>query len=53
MIFIEKMMPEVALVRLRIVKEICDKNSVIIDLDSNEEETKFTYRFTEHENTTA
>lgn len=35
---------------LRIVKEICDKNSVIIDLQSNEEETKFTYRFTEDEN---
>ncbi len=38
---------------LRIVKEICDKNSVIIDLQSNEEETKFKYRFTNDENTTA
>lgn len=37
---------------LRIVKEICDKNSVIIELQSQEEETKFTYRFTQNENTT-
>jgi signal transduction histidine kinase len=31
---------------LRIVKEICDKNNVIINLDSTDENTKFTYRFT-------
>ncbi|RXK11484.1 histidine kinase [Halarcobacter mediterraneus] len=37
---------------LRIVKEICDKNLVIIDLDSNEKYTKFTYRFKINENTT-
>lgn len=37
---------------LRIVKEICDKNNVIISLDSNDEETKFTYRFIKDENTT-
>ena len=36
---------------LRIVKEICDKNSVIIQINSNDEETKFTYRFTNNENT--
>ncbi|XPV54899.1 MAG: ATP-binding protein [Halarcobacter ebronensis] len=38
---------------LRIVKEICDKNFVIIKLDSNEQETKFTYRFKINENTTS
>lgn len=38
---------------LRIVKEICDKNLVIIDLQSNDMETKFTYRFKINENTTA
>ncbi|RXJ99055.1 histidine kinase [Arcobacter sp. CECT 8986] len=38
---------------LRIVKEICDKNFVIIKLDSNEQETKFTYRFNINENTTS
>jgi signal transduction histidine kinase len=38
---------------LRIVKEICDKNSVIIELDSKEKETKFTYRFAQYEDTTA
>ncbi|RXJ86017.1 cache domain-containing protein [Arcobacter sp. CECT 8985] len=38
---------------LRIVKEICDKNLVIIKLDSNEQETKFTYRFNINENTTS
>ncbi len=38
---------------LRIVKEICDKNSVIIKLESNEKETKFTYRFKINENITA
>ena len=37
---------------LKIVKDICDKNLVIIDLDSNEKETKFTYRFKINENTT-
>jgi signal transduction histidine kinase len=36
---------------LRIVKEICDKNLVIISLDSNEKDTKFTYRFKINENT--
>jgi signal transduction histidine kinase len=38
---------------LKIVKEICDKNLVIINLQSNEEKTKFTYRFKINENTTA
>lgn len=38
---------------LRIVKEICDKNFVTIKLDSNEQETKFTYRFNINENTTS
>ena len=38
---------------LKIVKDICDKNLVIIDLDSNEKETKFTYRFKINENTSA
>jgi len=37
---------------LKIVKDICDKNLVIIDLQSNEKETKFTYRFKINENTT-
>ncbi len=37
---------------LKIVKEICDKNLVIISLDSNEKETKFTYRFKINEDTT-
>ncbi len=37
---------------LRIVKEICDKNLVIIKLDSNKNYTKFTYRFKINENTT-
>ncbi|APW64949.1 MULTISPECIES: sensor histidine kinase [Arcobacteraceae] len=36
---------------LKIVKEICDKNLVIIRLDSNDKETKFTYRFKINENT--
>jgi len=36
---------------LRIVKEICDKNLVIINLDSNDKNTKFTYRFKLNENT--
>ncbi len=38
---------------LKIVKEICDKNLVIIDLDSNEKYTKFTYRFKINENITS
>ncbi|RXJ90328.1 histidine kinase [Arcobacter sp. CECT 8983] len=38
---------------LRIVKEICDKNLVIINLDSNDKDTKFTYRFRINENTTS
>ncbi len=38
---------------LRIVKEICDKNKVIINLDSTNENTKFTYRFTTNENITS
>lgn len=37
---------------LKIVKEICDKNLVTIRLDSNDKETKFTYRFKINENTT-
>lgn len=37
---------------LRIVKEICDKNLVTIRLDSNDKETKFTYRFKINEDTT-
>ena len=36
---------------LKIVKEICDKNFVIISLESNDKETKFTYRFKINENT--
>jgi signal transduction histidine kinase len=35
---------------LKIVKDICDKNLVIISLKSNEKETKFTYRFKINEN---
>lgn len=38
---------------LRIVKDICDKNSVIIEINSNKDETKFTYRFKKDENTAA
>ena len=38
---------------LKIVKEICDKNLVIIDLISNDDFTKFTYRFKINENTTS
>ena len=38
---------------LKIVKDICDKNFVIIKLESNEKETKFTYRFKINEDTTA
>ncbi|QKF81202.1 cache domain-containing protein [Halarcobacter ebronensis] len=38
---------------LRIVKEICDKNLVIIKLESTDTETKFTYRFRINENTTS
>ena len=38
---------------LRIVKEICDKNLVIIKLDSNDKNTKFTYRFKINEDTTS
>ncbi|WP_419770414.1 MAG: cache domain-containing protein [Candidatus Marinarcus sp.] len=38
---------------LKIVKEICDDNLVIIDLQSEDDETKFTYRFKKYENTTA
>ncbi|MDD3009038.1 MAG: cache domain-containing protein [Arcobacter sp.] len=38
---------------LKIVKDICDKNLVIINLNSNEKETKFTYRFKINEDTTA
>jgi len=36
---------------LRIVKDICDENLVKIELTSQDEETKFTYRFNTHENT--
>jgi signal transduction histidine kinase len=38
---------------LKIVKDICDKNFVIINLQSNEKKTKFTYRFRINEDTTA
>uniref|UniRef100_UPI00404799CB sensor histidine kinase n=1 Tax=Aliarcobacter sp. TaxID=2321116 RepID=UPI00404799CB len=38
---------------LKIVKDICDKNLVIIKLESNEKKTKFTYRFKINEDTTA
>ena len=38
---------------LKIVKEICDKNLVIINLQSDDKETKFTYRFRINENITA
>ncbi len=38
---------------LKIVKDICDKNLVIINIDSNEKETKFTYRFKINEDTTS
>ena len=38
---------------LKIVKDICDKNLVIIKLESNDKETKFTYRFKINENITA
>jgi signal transduction histidine kinase len=38
---------------LKIVKEICDKNLVIIKLDSNDKNTKFTYRFKINEDTTS
>ncbi|MGM0518022.1 MAG: cache domain-containing protein [Campylobacterota bacterium] len=37
---------------LKIVKDISDKNNVIIQLDSNTKETKFTYRFKINEDTT-
>ena len=38
---------------LRIVKEICDKNFVTIEILSDKKETKFTYRFKINEDTTA
>ncbi|MFA7084192.1 MAG: cache domain-containing protein [Arcobacteraceae bacterium] len=38
---------------LKIVKEICDENSVIINLESNSDETKFIYRFKKYENITS
>ena len=37
---------------LKIVKEISDKNNVIIQLESDTKETKFTYRFKINEDTT-
>lgn len=37
---------------LRIVKDICDENLVKIELESKNEETKFTYRFNTDENIT-
>lgn len=37
---------------LKIVKDICDKNGVIMSIDSTPKETKFTYRF-KNENITA
>lgn len=36
---------------LGIVKEICDKNLIMIDVKSNKKTTKFIYRFTINENT--
>lgn len=38
---------------LKIVKEICDKNLVIIDILSDTKETKFIYRFKINEDTTS
>jgi len=38
---------------LKIVKDICDKSHVAIKLESNDKETKFTYRFKINEDTTA
>ena len=38
---------------LKIVKEICDKNLVIIDILSDAKETKFIYRFKINEDTTS
>lgn len=38
---------------LNIVKEICDENKVKIEIESNNEETKFTYRFILDENITS
>ena len=38
---------------LKIVKDICDKNFVIIDLESTPKDTKFTYRFKINENITS
>ncbi|MFA6788693.1 MAG: cache domain-containing protein [Arcobacteraceae bacterium] len=38
---------------LKIVKEICDENSVIINLESSHDETKFIYRFKKYENITS
>lgn len=37
---------------LSMVKDICDKNEARIELHSNDNETKFTYRFNINENTT-
>ncbi|MEJ5168729.1 MAG: HAMP domain-containing sensor histidine kinase, partial [Arcobacteraceae bacterium] len=37
---------------LKIVKDICDKNNVIMSIESNPKDTKFIYRF-EYENITA
>lgn len=37
---------------LKIVKDICDKSHVAIKLESNNKETKFTYRFKINEDTT-
>lgn len=38
---------------LKIVKEICDKNNVIITLTSTSKDTKFNYRFKTNENITS
>lgn len=38
---------------LKIVKDICDKSLVIINLESNDKNTKFTYRFKINEDTIA
>ena len=37
---------------LKIVKEICDKNLVTIEILSDKKETKFSYRFKINEDTT-
>lgn len=48
-----KFFKKLVLVWIKIVKDICDKNLVIINIDSNEKETKFTYKFKINEDTTS